>query len=176
MNSGLDGFPQTLYGSGRDRWWRVICKRIEISLEFSYFTRGHLASVSHWTIYVLPYFRVNQENKDRVHGALQSSTGLHEMNRIRTKVVQELITTEQDFVQHLRDIVEVKSAQSLVLSRDITFVLYSTQWRYVRNYLCYTFNGCHLKQSRLNVDSVRHRTRLHFCYASWPPNLFNALL
>ncbi|XP_022710512.1 uncharacterized protein LOC111273087 [Varroa jacobsoni] len=50
--------------------------------------------------------RVNQENKDRVHGALQSSTGLHEMNRIRTKVVQELITTEQDFVQHLRDIVE----------------------------------------------------------------------
>ncbi|OQR77700.1 hypothetical protein BIW11_06905 [Tropilaelaps mercedesae] len=50
--------------------------------------------------------RVNQENKDDIHGASCSSTGLQEMNRIRTKVVQELINTEQDFVQHLRDIVE----------------------------------------------------------------------
>ena len=32
---------------------------------------------------------------------------MQEMNRIRTKVVQELINTEQDFVKHLRDIVEV---------------------------------------------------------------------
>lgn len=52
-------------------------------------------------------FRVNQENKDGVNGVSQGSTGLQEMNRIRTKVVQELINTEQDFVQHLRDIVEV---------------------------------------------------------------------
>lgn len=35
------------------------------------------------------------------------------MNRIRTKVVQELINTEQDFVKHLRDIVEVQETYSL---------------------------------------------------------------
>ena len=51
--------------------------------------------------------RVDQENKEGYIPYSQTSAGVQEMNRIRTKVVQELINTEQDFVKHLRDIVEV---------------------------------------------------------------------
>ncbi|XP_018496492.2 uncharacterized protein LOC100905253 [Galendromus occidentalis] len=77
--------------SDRDWWWGAL---------------GSNEQRTGWFPANFVRLRVDQENKEGYVPYSQTSTGVQEMNRIRTKVVQELINTEQDFVKHLRDIVE----------------------------------------------------------------------